>query len=129
MPSWQDYKTQARSRGALALELYMVHSIPGTDMDKVRAALPAHLAYQKSLETQGQLVLAGPLSDDTGEMMEGAGLIIYRAPNFTSARQMAQDDPMHQQAARTFTLRRWLVNEGSISLSVNLSEQKLIAGI
>jgi hypothetical protein len=32
---------------------------------------------------------------------------------------------MHKAGARSFTLRRWLVNEGSISVSVTLSEQRM----
>ncbi len=125
MPAWNDYKSEAKSRGALALELYMVVSTPNGDPAAVRGNLPAHLAYQAEQETRGALFLAGPVSDDTGAQMEGMGLIIYRAASLEEARALAEGDPMHASGARSFVLRRWLVNEGSLTLSVGLSKQRV----
>ena len=79
MPKWDDYKQEAKGRGALALELFVVQSTPAAAPEAVRAALPLHLAYQRDLELSGQLVLAGPVSDESGAEMQGAGMIIYRA--------------------------------------------------
>ncbi|WP_417523636.1 YciI family protein [Marinovum sp.] len=121
MPSWDSYKTEARARGALALELYVAHSVPAGDPAAVKAALPDHLAYQARLEAEGKLALAGPLSDETGTQMEGMGMIVYRAESLEAARALAEADPMHRAGARSFTLRRWLINEGSLTLSVGLS--------
>lgn len=123
MPAWNDYKAEAKERGALAFELYAVTSTPAGDPAAVKANLPAHLAYQGEQEAKGALFLAGPMSDETGDLMEGVGLIIYRAASLEDARNLAQNDPMHKSGARSFTLRRWLVNEGSLSLSVKLSAQ------
>ena len=125
MPKWNDYMSEARSRGALALELFVVQSVPAGDGADVKAALPDHLAYQARLEAEGALVFAGPMSDESGEMMEGMGLIVYRAASFEAARSLAENDPMHRAGARSFTLRRWLINEGSITLSVELSGQNV----
>ena len=121
MVKWADYKTEAKSRGALALELYAAQSTPALGPDAVKASLPDHLAYQARLETAGQLAFAGPMSDETGDEMQGMGLIIYRADSLDAARKLAEEDPMHNSVARTFTLRRWMINEGSLSLSVGLS--------
>ena len=121
MPKWEDYKSHAKERGALALELYAAESTPSSDGPPVPDVLPNHLAYQRELEISGNLVLAGPLSNSTGEMMEGTGLIVYRANSLEEAQTLAANDPMHKTGARTYTLRRWLVNEGSIQLSVGLS--------
>ncbi len=124
MPAWNDYKTEAKSRGSLAFELYAVHTVPAGDPASVKANLPDHLAYQKEQESLGNLFLAGPMSDETGDQMEGMGLIIYRAASFEDAHKIAKNDPMHKSGARTFTLRRWLVNEGALTLSVSLSAQQ-----
>lgn len=121
MVSWADYKAQAAARGALALELYVAQSVPCGDMEAVKANLPAHLAYQAKLERAGQLAFAGPLSDETGEEMPGIGMVIYRADSLAAARALAAADPMHESGAREFTLRRWLINEGSLTLTVGLS--------
>lgn len=124
MPAWTDYKTEAKTRGSLAFELYAVRTVPAGDPVAVKANLQDHLAYQNEQESLGNLFLAGPLSDDSGDLMEGMGLIIYRAASLDAARDIAENDPMHKSGARTFTLQRWLVNEGSLTLSVNLSAQK-----
>jgi len=123
MPKWNDYKLEAKSRGALAYELYAVQSFPAGDPASVKEHLPDHLAYQAEQEKAGALFLAGPISDETGEEMIGAGLIVYRVESFEAARQLADADPMHAAGARTYTLRRWLINEGSITLSVGFSHQ------
>ena len=125
MPSWSQYREIASSRGALAFELYVVESTLSKAPQDVQAVLPQHLEYQREMEESGKLVLAGPLSDSTGEEMSGGGLIIYRATSMDAARGIADNDPMHKTGARTYTLRKWLVNEGSISLTVGLSTQKI----
>ncbi|MDJ1016810.1 MAG: YciI family protein [Paracoccaceae bacterium] len=128
MPAWNDYKAEAKSRGAFAHELYVVMSTPAADPGKIREVLPAHLEYQAEQERAGALFLAGPMSDETGNEMQGIGLIVYQAPSLEAARALAEADPMHQSGARTFVLRRWLVNEGSLTLSVGLSAKTVSMG-
>ena len=125
MPKWVDYKRMAKERGALALELYVVNTLPaGPDAD-VPGTLPDHLAYQAKLEQEGKLAFAGPVSDFSGENLNGEGMIIYRATSLEEARGFAEEDPMHKLGVRTFTIRRWLINEGSFTLSVGLSGQRV----
>ncbi|MEM7403934.1 MAG: YciI family protein [Pseudomonadota bacterium] len=125
MPSWNEYKTMAQARGALAMELYVVQSRPGGAPEAVKGNLPDHLDYQARMEAAGHLVMAGPVSDQTGELMEGAGMIVYRAESLEAARALAEADPMHLSGARTFEIRRWLVNEGRLTLDVALSSQSV----
>lgn len=125
MVTWADYKKEAGERGSLALELFVVVSTPAQSPDELKAQLPAHLAYQEQLEQAGTLAFAGPLSDLQGEQMQGMGMIIYRAHSLAAARALADGDPMHVSGAREYTLRRWLVNEGSLTLSVKLSAQSV----
>ena len=99
MPSWEDYKTEAKARGALALELFVVQSMPAAPPETIKATLPDHLAYQRSLEEAGSLVFAGPLSDETGREMQAMGMIVYRAESFEAARVLAEGDPMHARGA------------------------------
>ena len=123
---WGDYKSQAKDRGALALELYVAQSTPAKAPEDVKASLPDHLAYQAKLETKGALAFAGPMSDESGEEMQGMGLIIYRAESLEAARALAEADPMHKSGARSFTLRRWMINEGSLRLDVGLSTKGVV---
>ena len=128
MPKWDDYKSTAQERGALALELYVAESTPNPDGPPLPYVLPDHLAYQRDQEAAGNLASAQPVSDLSGEEMEGAGLIIYRAQSLEEARILAESDPMHETGARRFTLRRWLINEGSLQLSVGLSTKHVGMG-
>ncbi len=119
MVAWTDYKQHARSRGSLALELYVVISRPVKSPEAVKAVLPDHLAYQAEQEAAGILALAGPLSDLSGDNMEGEGLIVYQAESLQAATEIARNDPMHSTKSREFTIRRWLLNEGSLKPDVN----------
>lgn len=126
MVAWSTYKSEAQERGALALELYLAHSTPAQPPEAVKAVLPDHLAYQAQLERQGQLAFAGPLSDETGDHMQGVGMIVYRAESLDAARALADADPMHATGTRSYVLRRWLINEGSLTVSIALSTKGVI---
>lgn len=128
MPAWEEYKAIAKSRGALAMELFVIQSTPVAPPEALQAVLPAHLAYQKEVEARGQLFLAGPMSDDTCKLMQGTGLIVYKAASLDEAKTIADGDPMHSQGIRTYTIRKWLVNEGSMSFSLSLSSQSVSIG-
>ena len=118
---WNDYRKIAEERGALALELFVIESTPSSEQEKIKEILPYHLDYQANLEKRGVLVLAGPLSDSTGNILNGSWLIVYRAESMKEAENIAQEDPMHKSGARTFSLRKWLINEGNLSINVCLS--------
>lgn len=128
MPKWTEYKAAAKERGSLAFELYVVETTPAVAPDEMVKKLPEHLAYQQTMEEAGKLFMAGPLSDPSGEEMVGTGLIIYRAASMEEARTIAANDPMHSSGCRTFTLRKWMVNEGALTLSVGLSTNKVALG-
>ena len=63
-------------------------------LENAKANLPEHLAYQAQLKKNGDPVFAGPLSDLSGDNMEGAGMIIYRAESLEAARDLAIADPV-----------------------------------
>lgn len=48
---------------------------------------PAHLAKLEPLNTQGRVILAGPLTDKTGS------LIVIEADSLAEAEQLAKEDP------------------------------------
>jgi len=125
MPTWVEYKQAAVARGSLALELYMVISTPEKTPKELQEILPEHLAFQAEQEQNGHLVMAGPLSDLTGELMEGVGMIVYRAQSLEAAKAITDADPMHKSGTRSYTIRRWLVNEGSLQLDIKLSAQRV----
>jgi len=125
MPAWGEYKQAAVERGSLALELYVAISTPEKSPEELKKQLPEHLACQAVQEEKGRLVMAGPLSDLTGELMEGVGMIVYRAESLVAAKAIADADPMHSSGTRSYTIRKWLVNEGSFQLDLQLSKQRI----
>ena len=114
MPRWTDYVNESWERGSLAAEFFVVRSTPSAEPERLKEVLPRHLAYQITLQNAHKLVFAGPLSDESMENMLGEGMIIYRAASEEEARALADADPMHAEGARSYTMRRWLINEGHI---------------
>lgn len=128
MPTWDAYKNEARERGALAFEVYVAQSMPVAPPEEIKAVLPDHLDYIRGLEASGSLMMAGPLSDETGTQMQAMGMLVLRAASLEEARDLAANDPMHARGVREFTLRKWLINEGALTLSVFLSGQTVRLG-
>ncbi len=114
-------KIMETSAPSLRMQLYVVTSI-AQSLDAVKQNLPNHRAYLRELEDKNTLFGAGPLWTDDGQYFEGDGLLIYRASSVEEAHQLAQADPMHKSGAREFTIRPWLLNDGSITIRVTLSE-------
>ncbi len=125
MISWDEYKEEAKERGSLAMEVFIIESHPQGNLELVKQYLPLHLAYQEELEASGILMLAGPVSDASGKYLDGGGLIIYKASSLEEATQIALKDPMHSHHARKFTIKRWLINEGNLQLNIKLSAQSI----
>lgn len=125
MPTFKEYQQTAKSRGALAIELFVAVSKPVVPPDQMAEHLPAHLEYLKGLEAEGSLMMAGPMSDLAGENIEGMGMLILRASTWEEAQKLADGDPMHKSGARQYELRRWLLNEGNLQLSVGLSTRAI----
>ena len=103
---------------------YVILTTATGDGIEARKYLNDHFLYQADLEKRGITFGAGPLTQVEGD--ERVGLIIIRANSPEEARKIADADPEHLHKARTYKLYRWMLNEGQISLKVNLSEQKII---
>jgi uncharacterized protein YciI len=63
-----------------------------SDKAKVIAHRPAHRAYLSDLFQQGQLIAAGPFTDDSG------GLFIHEAESVESAKVLVTADPFTTNA-------------------------------
>jgi uncharacterized protein YciI len=91
------------------------------------AVLQAHLDYQVAMERDGTLFGAGPIFEDGGDVPTG-GMIIVRAASESDARTIAEADPFHAAGLRRFSLHRWSLNEGSVTLTVRYSDQSALIG-
>lgn len=107
----------------LGLQLYVIHTVPQVPREELERLLPEHLAHNIRLEKEGIMFAAGPFTNEDGT--PAGGLIVIRAKDFAEARAIADSDPFHKAGIRSYTLRRWTVNEGSYSVRVNYSDQSV----
>ena len=106
----------------LGKELYVIFSTPLKPREELAPVLPEHLAHQVAIEKKGILFAAGPMFED-GAKSPIRGMIIVRAANFDEARAIAESDPFHKAGLRSFTVEKWVMNEGSYTVTVNYSDQ------
>ena len=110
----------------LRKEFYVVTTTPARSPE-IAKLLPDHLDYQVRLEREGKLFGAGPFYEE-GDDVPSGGMIILRAKSAAEAREIADADPFHKAGLRTYTLRKWMMNEGSMTLTVRYSDQSVVVG-
>jgi uncharacterized protein len=107
----------------LGKELYLVIARP-VRSTAIEKRLAEHLAHQVEMERRGIMFAAGPLYSRDSEVPE-AGMFVLRANSFEEAEALAKEDPLHKAGLRTFTLQKWRVNEGSLTITVNFSDSSM----
>ena len=112
------------SKGMLQKQLYVYFTTPAGGMGPVMENLDAHLAFQVELERKGIMFGAGPHWSEDEKRWEGDGMVIIRAASLAEAREIAASDPMHSSGARSFTVRPWLMNEGTVTIKISYSDGK-----
>ncbi len=106
-------------------ELWIVETVPTPDWpdlaqgfpERFAQALRAHLDWLEQREADATLLLSGPVDQDLGL---GRGLIVLRAASRAAAEAIVADEPMARAGYRNNTVRSWTVNEGSITVRVDL---------
>lgn len=111
------------SEAMLQKQLFAIFTTPVNGMGPVFEHLEAHLAFQVQLERDGILYAAGPMWTDDGESWEGEGLVVVRAASREAAIRIAEGDPMHKAGAREFRVRPWMINEGTMTIRLDMSTQ------
>ena len=107
----------------LRKELYVVRARPVVPREKLETLLAEHLEHQIGLEKAGVLFAAGPLFDREGKNI--GGQIVLRAKSFDEAQAIADSDPFHKAGFRTYSIERWSMNEGRISITLDYSDQSM----
>jgi uncharacterized protein YciI len=112
------------SKGMLQKQLYVVFTKPTNGLGPVMANIKPHLDFQVDLERRGIMFGAGPFWTEDEQTWEGEGMVIIRAGSLAEARAIAESDPMHKSGARSFTVRPWLLNEGTVTVKITYSDGK-----
>lgn len=107
----------------LGKELYLVITRP-VRSPEIEKKLADHLAHQVEMEKRGIMFAAGPLYSRGSDVPE-AGMFLLRANSFEEAEALANKDPLHKAGLRVFTLQKWRMNEGSVTITVNFSDSTM----
>lgn len=112
----------ALQKNHLGLRLYVAlwALAPGVRSDDLLPTLPTHLEFLHELEERGILFASGPLHDDDVPAAPGGGMSIFRVASLDEARALVDREPFVVAGLRTYVLKRWTFNEGSIMLRLNV---------
>lgn len=108
----------------LRKQLYVIFTKPTKGLEPIMANLKEHLDFQIGLEQKGIMFGAGPFWNDSEDAWEGEGMVIVRASSLAEAKKIADSDPMHKSGARSYTVRPWLLNEGTVTVKITYSDGK-----
>jgi uncharacterized protein len=115
--------TEAPLLDSLAnLRVWLIETVPAKP-EQFQDVIGEHLEYQFMLEREGIMFAAGPLLGPEDVKPSGPGLIAIRASSLEEAKRIADADPMHSSGTRTYSIRQWIINEGSINVTIRLSGQ------
>jgi uncharacterized protein YciI len=107
----------------LGKEMYLVVTRP-VRSPEIEKRLKDHLYHQVELEKRGIMFAAGPLYPRGSDVPE-AGMFVLRAKSFEEADAIAKEDPLHKAGLRTYTIQKWRLNEGRITVTVDFSDQTM----
>ncbi|MGI8415482.1 MAG: YciI family protein [Nakamurella sp.] len=93
--------------------------VAGTTSADIAGLLGEHIDWLLSLECTGEVLLSGPLLEGPGTG-PGSGATVLRAADAEAAAALAAQDPFVRAGLRTYTVQRWRVNEGSVSVTLSL---------
>lgn len=101
---------------------YVVLSTPLQPMSELLPVLPDHLNYMIEQEQRGVVFASGPFLSGE-EVIPGSGMTIIRVSSLEEARVFAQADPFVVRGLRSSVIKRWQINEGSYTVTVNYSDR------
>jgi uncharacterized protein YciI len=107
----------------LGKEMYLVVTRP-VRSPEIAKRLQEHLDHQVELEKRGIMFAAGPLYPRDSDDPE-AGMFVLRAKSFEEADAICKEDPLHKAGLRTYTIQKWRLNEGRITVTVDFSDQTM----
>lgn len=114
-----DPETDPRISSMRAPEFFVVITTADTTMEEISYVLGSHIDHQIELEQTGTLVAAGPWVNPDGKIT--GGLMIMRAASESEVRAAMDSDPFVTSGLFEFDVHRWKLNEGRLSLVVDLS--------
>jgi uncharacterized protein YciI len=99
-------------RGQTTYRLIFLNGIPGRPLSPEVVNL--HAAHLAQLDSEGKLVMAGPIPERVG------GLIVLRVASLAEATAIAEEDPMIRGGYQTYELGTWFISNRQNNFQPNL---------
>jgi uncharacterized protein YciI len=97
--------------------IYMEPTAQWVQSAELHATTMEHLDWLEALERDGRLFLSGPIDLAT---WDGTGMAVLRGTDGDEAVRLSREEPFHARGFRRNSVRTWHVNEGSLTLRVDL---------
>jgi hypothetical protein len=111
--------------GFIAKRLFLVFLLPTDKVGDRDQARLDHFKFVKRLEAEGRLFAAGPYVDEKTSKPTGEGLFIVRGESSDEVARIVSEDPFYKGGFRTFRIQPWMMNEGSLTVRLKLSERRV----
>lgn len=96
------------------------------DLARFGELLEAHLRWAIGAEKRGELFASGPFIEDGGTPGALGGMSIVRAASMEEAQQILSRDPFIREGVYLPSIRKWLLMEGGVSVTLRFSDQSYL---
>lgn len=105
--------------------LYVALRLP-YNLTRFSELLEAHLQWAIAAERRGELFCSGPFIEEGGTPGALGGMTIVRASTLEEAHEILARDPFIRENVYTPSIKKWLLMEGSCTLTIRFSDQSYI---
>jgi uncharacterized protein YciI len=116
---------QAMMAKMLGKPVFVALRLPA-DLSGFSGNLAAHLKWAAQCEKRGELFASGPFVGDGGVPGALGGMSIFRASSEAEVRKILAGDPFIHAGVYTVEIKKWVLMEGSMTLSVRFSDQSYL---
>lgn len=113
---------KAQLAGMLNKSFYVSLRKPA-DLSRLESLLEAHLEWAVQAERRGELFMSGPFMAEGAKPGSQGGMMILRADSEAAAWNIIEQDPFIKQGVFSAEVKRWVLMEGSMTVSVRFSDQ------
>ena len=105
--------------------LYVALRTP-KDLSGFERLLEPHLRWAINAEQRGELFLSGPFLEAGAKPGAMGGMSIVRAASAEEAEKILSEDPFIRENVYSVSIKKWMLMEGGITVTVRLSDQKYL---
>ena len=116
---------QAMMAKMLGKPLFVALRIPA-DLSRFTENLAAHLKWAMQCEQRGELFASGPFVGSGGTPGALGGMSVFRASSEDEVRKIMAGDPFIRDGVYTVEIKKWVLMEGGMTLSVRFSDQSYL---